>query len=151
MNKIYINKKRIACQLCSIFTLFLMIGCTKTEPTVDNRWYTEAQVTAGQTIFANNCAQCHGKNAQGTFNWKRPLADGSYPPPPLNGTAHTWHHPMSMLVRTIKKGGTPVGGKMPPFENTLSNEEIASVIAFLQSKWNDKTYGIWQNRNKANK
>ena len=130
-----------------LYTLiFFLLGCTESEPKIENRWYTESQVTTGQKIFQNNCAVCHGNNAQGTFNWKKPLADGSYPPPPLNGKAHAWHHPLNMLKRTIREGGVAIGGKMPPFKNKLSENEIESVIAYFQSKWSPEVYEIWENK-----
>jgi mono/diheme cytochrome c family protein len=126
--------------------VFFLLGCSKDEPKISNRWYTQPQVAIGQKVFQNNCAACHGYNAQATVNWKKPLNDGSYPPPPLNGTAHTWHHPMGVLKRTIRKGGAPLGGKMPPFEDKLSEEEIEAVIAYFQSKWESEIYEVWKNK-----
>ena len=61
----------------------------------------------GGKIFNNNCAVCHGQNASGSEgDWREKLADGSYPPPPLNGSAHTWHHSPKQLLWTINNGGT---------------------------------------------
>lgn len=129
-----------------LFTLtFFLLGCTENEPKIEKRWYTQSQVAIGQKVFQNNCAVCHGNNAQGTSDWRKRLADGSYPPPPLNGTAHTWHHPMKILKRTIQEGGVARGGKMPAFKNTLSESEIESVIAYFQSKWPSEVYEIWEN------
>ena len=47
----------------------------------------------------------------------------SYPPPPLNDTAHAWHHPKWQLIEIITNGGAKYDGKMPPFKNILTNEE----------------------------
>ena len=80
------------------------------------------------------------------FNWRKTLADGSYPPPPLNGTAHARHHPLSLLLRTIRKGGAQIGGKMPGFGKKLNEKEQLGSIAFFQSKWSDKTYQGWLQR-----
>jgi len=126
----------------------LIAGCSESddEPQVNGRWYTQSQVVAGEKVFRENCAVCHGNNAQGTGDWKKPLADGSYPPPPLNGSAHTWHHSMSILKRVINQGGIPLGGKMPAFQDKLSDEEVKAVIAYFQSKWSSETYEIWESR-----
>ena len=76
------------------------------------RWYSQPQVDTGSVVFANNCAQCHGDNAEGLGNdWRARLDDGSFPPPPLNGTAHAWHHPNSVLLQVINNGGAAFGGK----------------------------------------
>ncbi len=110
------------------------------------RWYSDEQLQLGKQVFAQNCASCHGINAQGTFNWKKPGADGSFPPPPLNGSAHSWHHPLKLLMRTIDQGGVPLGGKMPGFKDKLSKEEKLAAIAYFQSKWSDKIYNAWVKR-----
>ena len=67
------------------FNYFILLFLV-TTPYADNE-------ELGGKIFNNNCAVCHGQNASGPKgDWREKLADGSYPPPPLNGTAHTWHH-----------------------------------------------------------
>ncbi len=109
-------------------------------------WYSEQQVLQGEQLFRQNCASCHGQNAESTPDWKKTDANGNYPPPPLNGTAHAWHHDLDLLRRTIREGGTKLGGQMPAFEAVLSAEEIDSVIAFFQSKWPDDIYQRWAGR-----
>ncbi len=114
------------------------------------RWYTKDQVQQGARVFAERCASCHGAAAQGLAeDWKKPGPDGKYPPPPLNGTAHAWHHPMAVLRRTIRNGGIPLGGVMPPFKDLLSDAEIDAAIAFFQDQWSDDIYATWRERNGA--
>lgn len=108
-----------------------------------NRWYFLEQAQRGSIIFSNNCAVCHGKNAEATLNWKTPDANGYYPPPPLNGSAHAWHHSLYVLGRTIYTGGAPVGGQMPAFGSQLSQSDIMDVIAHFQSYWSDEIYQRW--------
>ncbi len=119
----------------------LISGCG--EETVKGRWYTQAQVERGTVVFSENCASCHGRSAQGTFNWKTPLEDGSYPPPPLNGSAHAWHHSFDMLARTINEGGVPLGGQMPAFGEVLTKDDQKAAIAYFQSKWDKRIYDAW--------
>lgn len=111
------------------------------------RWYNHEQVAVGYKLFQSNCAVCHKPDASGTKEWNKPMADGKYPPPPLNGTAHTWHHSMRVLRRVVNKGGAKVGGWMPAFENQLSTEEIDAVLAWVQSHWSDEIYQVWLSRN----
>lgn len=112
-----------------------------------NRWYSNSQVAKGNKLFQANCATCHQADASGTREWRKPDASGHYPPPPLNGTAHTWHHPISVLRRTVQKGGIPLGGTMPPFGDKLSPEEIDNILAWVQSHWSDEVYAAWNSRN----
>jgi len=111
------------------------------------RWYTSAQVERGEPLFRENCAVCHGGEAQGLArDWRQPLPDGNYLPPPLNGSAHAWHHPLHVLQRTIELGGAPVGGQMPGFSDRLDREERLAIIAWFQDKWSDEIYALWYER-----
>jgi mono/diheme cytochrome c family protein len=107
------------------------------------RWYSQQQVSAGAEVFKNNCAECHGINGQGAFNWTKIGPDGKYPPPPLNGTGHAWHHPLSMLFHVVKNGSPGGQGNMPPWKEKLSDEEMIAAIAWFQSQWPDDVYAAW--------
>jgi thiol:disulfide interchange protein DsbC len=115
----------------------------------NNRWYTDEQVVQGKQLFAANCARCHGKNAESVPNWRKRDANGNYVPPPLNGTAHAWHHSLGILRQTIRKGGKPVGGIMPAFEDKLSDDQIDAIIAWFQSLWSDEIYSMWIQRTRS--
>jgi len=102
-------------------------------------------------VFADNCAQCHGDYAEGLVSdWRARLDDGSFPPPPLNGSAHAWHHPNSVLLQVINTGGAAFGGNMPAFENVLNQAYKLAAIAYFQSYWNDEIYAQWQKMGGSN-
>lgn len=124
-----------------LFAIFLSnVGA----PAALERWYSPKLVQEGETIFINSCASCHGQKAQGIHSdWREPLADGNYPAPPLNGSAHAWHHPISVLAQYVYNGGKKYGGVMPAFKGQLSQQEIVSTIAYFQSYWNDELYQKW--------
>ncbi len=108
-----------------------------------------AQISRGGRLFQKNCAECHGTNAQGDANWRQRDADGMFPPPPLNGTGHAWHHPSTVLHNVIANGSPQGMGKMPAWRDKLSNEEIEAIIAWFQSKWPDQVYGAWYRMERA--
>lgn len=110
------------------------------------RWFNQEIVDYGRGLFQQNCARCHGQNAEGTAEWQKPDANGNYPPPPLNGSAHAWHHSIPQLARSIKQGGVRLGGVMPPFAEQLSDQQVLAVIAYFQSKWPDELYQAWHQR-----
>ena len=116
------------------------------EAKVQGRWYTPSQVTLGSEVYTRHCIACHNADAQGISNWKDRNADGSYPPPPLNGSAHAWHHPLSLLKKTIHDGGIRLGGKMPPFNEKLSDDETLAVISYFQNFWSEDVYQGWLKR-----
>lgn len=110
------------------------------------RWYANAWVEEGKTLFTQYCAACHGDRAQATPDWMTLDENGNYPPPPLNGTAHAWHHPLAELEMVIKQGGAPFGGVMPGWETVLSDQDIVKIIASFQSYWSDEIYNMWLDR-----
>lgn len=118
------------------------------EPVVKGRWFTKRQFELGKQIFTQHCSACHGTKAQGIVkDWKQRNPDGSFPAPPLDGSAHAWHHPLSVLVRQINEGGVKLGGTMPAFGDTLSDEEVIAAIAYFQSFWDEQTYDRWVQMN----
>lgn len=79
--------------------------------------FTEQQARAGQTVYAENCAQCHGPH----------LNDGQFGPP-LKGPAFKarWHEqpPASLWASMIKR--------MPPASpGSLDGRAYVEVAAFL--------------------
>ncbi|MCW9023118.1 MAG: cytochrome c [Gammaproteobacteria bacterium] len=116
-------------------------------PLVTKRWYTFEQAVKGNQLFQTNCASCHKSDASGAENWRKTDANGKLPPPPLNGTAHAWHHPLPIMRRTVYFGGAPVGGSMPGFSDKLSKDDIDSVLAWVQSHWSDEIYNMWYRKN----
>jgi len=158
--------KRYSQTICAILVALTLVACGESESPTGSamspsaslagqseaeRWYTEAQANAGAQVFANNCALCHGDNAQGiTEDWRAKLDDGNFPPPPLNGSAHAWHHPRSVLLQVVNNGGAAFGGQMPPFENVLNEEEKLQAIAFFQNLWTEEIYEQWEDINGSN-
>ena len=127
--------------IVAVVGIFVLILVGNAGDRVEDRWYTESQLKIGKQVFDKNCAVCHGSEGQSTAeNWKKPLSDGSYAPPPINGTGHAWHHPVSQLKRSIREGGQAIGGKMPGFQEKLSNDEIEAVIAYFQNWWPEDIY-----------
>lgn len=130
----------------NLFLALLAIFSLPTDSAAGQRWFSDAQVEQGAKLFQQNCAACHGAKAEATPNWKQTDADGNYPPPPLNGSAHAWHHPLSVLRQTIVEGGAKLGGQMPGFGNRLDGAEIDSLIAYFQSHWPEDIYRKWAAR-----
>jgi len=115
------------------------------------RWYKPAYVAAGEGLYAENCSTCHGSNGEGAPNWQRPDAGGHYPPPPLNGTGHAWHHPLKGLYQTIMQGSPDGSGRMPAWQGKLSKGEALAIIAWFQSHWSDEIYAAWHRMNEKAK
>lgn len=115
------------------------------------RAYTAEQVSAGQQVFQTHCQTCHGEEGVGEAKeWQKAREDGTAYAPPLNGSAHTWHHKQKILLSTIDRGGIPLGGRMPAFKQLLSETEKLVVLAYIKSLWPDETYQAWTRNNAQN-
>lgn len=86
----------------------------------------------GAGLYTEHCAQCHGDAGQG----------GSGAPRPLAGNRAVAMDNPTNSIRILLVGGylpatagnsRPHG--MPPFVQTLSDEEIAAVLTYLRGSW----------------
>ena len=79
----------------------------------------------GAALFADNCARCHGEQAEGT-DYGPPLAHRIYEP---------GHHPDWSFQNAVANG-VPAHhwdfGDMPPISG-LSEDDVAAVIAHIRS------------------
>jgi len=144
----------MACRCCYILVLILVFltGCDRSpsgkEITAQtgsalNRVHDEVLISQGAEVFRANCAGCHGAKAHGDPEWRKKRPDGKYPPPPLDGSGHAWHHSIPVLKKMITGGSPPDQGDMPAWGNKLTDQEIDAVIAWFQSLWPDQAYTAW--------
>jgi len=99
-----------------------------------------AMVAQGQTVYNENCAECHGKNLEGQPNWRVKTPEGVLPAPPHDVTGHTWHHADPVLLNITRQGGqanAPAGfiSGMPGFGEVLSEDDIVATLAYIKSRW----------------
>ena len=97
-------------------------------------------VTAGRTVYLQNCASCHGIQLEGQKNWRRRNSEGYLPAPPHDETGHTWHHSDSYLFNMTKYGiekfiGKKYQNNMPAYNGILSDDEIIAVLSYIKSTW----------------
>lgn len=106
------------------------------------------QVKRGQRVYQRFCSLCHGANLQGQPDWRIRKADGKLPAPPHDETGHTWHHPDELLFGIIKQGLVPpyapanYKSDMPAWGDTLKDDDIWAVLAYIKSRWPAETRKI---------
>jgi mono/diheme cytochrome c family protein len=154
-----------SCVLPALVIALLVSGCDQPDaagtqqtstaeaidPKIPSRNQDFKQILRGGRIYQQNCAACHGKLAQGAPDWRQRDANGKFPPPPLNGTGHTWHHPTEVLVDIIRNGTGKLGGNMPAWRDKLSDQDIEDVLAWIKAQWPDETYATWYQINQRNR
>jgi len=88
----------------------------------------------GKKIYAAQCAACHGANGEGK-GWDFP---------PLAGNQSIQMVSSVNPIRMVLNGGYPPGTfrnprpyGMPPFAQSLSDEEVAAVVTYIRTAWNN--------------
>jgi mono/diheme cytochrome c family protein len=106
----------------------------------------EATLALGKKVYDAHCAACHGKNLEGEPNWRERKPTGRMPAPPHDDSGHTWHHPDAVLFGITKEGLLPgtyappgYASDMPGFGNMLKDDEIWAALAFIASRWSERT------------
>lgn len=118
----------------AIFLAVLFGGCGEPPP----------DLQAGAKLYAQHCGACHGMKLEGQPNWRQRQANGRLPAPPHDESGHTWHHPPHVLFGITKLGLVPpfapagYQSDMPAFAGTLSDDEIRSVLAYIESHWTSR-------------
>jgi len=103
-------------------------------------------VAAGQALYAEHCAACHGARLQGQPDWRTRGPNGRLPAPPHDASGHTWHHPDAQLFEITKYGPLPFApagyeSDMPAFDGILTDAEIRQVLAYIKHTWPSEVRG----------
>jgi mono/diheme cytochrome c family protein len=114
-------------------------------------------VAEGKTLYATNCAVCHGANLEGQENWRTPGEDGRLLAPPHDESGHTWHHGDKLLFDYTKLGGKALMAQqgvefdsgMPGFGDQLTDAEIRNVLAYIKSTWPERVQAVQAERSAA--
>lgn len=88
---------------------------------------TPESIARGRMLFVQNCISCHGETGRGDG----PLA-AMLPLPPANLYDHVPYHPDQFFYNVITRG---IGGIMPAFGNTISEEDRWNILNFLRDQF----------------
>ncbi len=123
-------------QAMSIYLKSLGEG-TPPSPLVSNLPVAESSLLMrlGQSVYVGQCASCHGAGGLGM------------PPhyPPLAGNPSISMESAVNPIRMVLNGGYPPGTVgnpmphgMPPFAQSLSDDEIAAVVTYVRLAWGNR-------------
>ncbi|MFN4120352.1 c-type cytochrome [Acidovorax sp.] len=98
-----------------------------------------AAMARGAKMYEQHCAACHGEQGQGE--------PGAFPA--LAGNRAVTLADPTNLVRVVLQGGylpatagNPRPHGMPPFQQVLSDEDIAAVTTFVRNQWGNQAAGV---------
>lgn len=91
-----------------------------------------SDTSKGKVIFNTMCASCHGPGGKGDG-----VASAALNPKPRDLSSSDYVSGLSdaHLTKVINKGGSSVGKSvlMPPWEGTLTSEDVANVVEYIRS------------------
>jgi mono/diheme cytochrome c family protein len=92
----------------------------------------EAEIKAGQAVYARLCIACHEADGSG--------APRIYPPLPGNALLQSADPSSTLRVildgaRTVTTPRAPNTGEMPAYARQLSDEQIAAVSNYMRNSW----------------
>ncbi len=137
-------------------TGWVAVSMLLSSPLVADHELLDRDLLGGQTLYQEQCASCHGSNLEGQDNWRSPNSDGVLPTPPHDEMGHTWHHDNQLLFDYTKLGGRRAlaaisvqdfVSAMPAFDDTLSDEEIWDILAYIRSTRPERVQKIQASRN----
>jgi mono/diheme cytochrome c family protein len=106
-----------------------------TATTTAERAENSLLLTLGKSIYETHCATCHSANGRGQPPDYPPLAQNQSIEMPSAVNA----------IRMVLNGGYPPGTAgnprpygMPPFAQTLSDDEVAAVVSYIRTAWGNR-------------
>ena len=147
--------KKIRLPIVMSLALLSIVALT-TQQSYANHELEGRDIIAGAQLYSDNCASCHGVNLEGQPKWQMRNDDGSLPAPPHDETGHTWHHDNQLLFNYTKLGGQLLleqrgidgsASRMPGFSESLTDDQIWDILAFIQSTWPDEIKDAQASRN----
>lgn len=101
----------------------------------NHQWVNKEVIDKGRALYEENCQDCHGEKGVG----ERPndmfaKDDFGFVAPPLDDSAHGWHHSDQGIVETILNG-SPRNERMIAWKDTLTPEDAQNIVTYIKSLW----------------
>lgn len=114
----------------------------------------KVDLVAGEALYQENCAACHGVDLEGQPNWQSGDENGRPLAPPHDRTGHTWHHGDTLLFNYTTLGGKAAlelqgvdfDSAMPGFAELMTEQQIWDTLAFIKSTWPERMKEVQASR-----
>jgi mono/diheme cytochrome c family protein len=130
----------------SLVLLVAVVGCAKSSRGASAAasasaaaMRNPASASDGATVYLTDCSSCHQADGQGV--------SGAFPP--LAGNAAVTGNPVAVIaiVKNGLEGRVTVNnlaysGIMPSWKGQISDDQLAAVISYIRSAWNNHAGGV---------
>src|SRR5450432_2502882 len=118
---------------------FLIVACNSQAPSA-------ATMKRGELIYTQTCLPCHQADGSGVSGLNPPLKNSPY----VTGEQTKL---IGIVVNGLNDGvqinGDAYTNPMPPFGNTLNDNEIADVLTYIRNSFANKATAITADQVKA--
>lgn len=122
--------------LHAVATYLQSLPARLSPATTAARFNPDSLLERGDKVYAKHCADCHGDRGEGVAGIYAPLDGNSSVTEPTGINA----------TRMVLLGGfAPVTAanqrpySMPPFAQTLSDDEVAAVVSYIRRSWGNQS------------
>lgn len=99
----------------------------------------KAMISAGAKLYKDNCAACHQESGRGVPSVYPALADNRAVTSPV----------IANVIRIVLHGGFAPGTTgnprpygMPPFAQSLNDDEVAAVVTYIRNAWGNEANAV---------
>lgn len=125
--------------LQAIADYLLSLPARTTRAPLHASFDSQSLIDRGNTVYAERCADCHGKDGAGV--------PGVYPP--LDGNVSVVEPTGINATRVVLLGGFPpvTAGNlrpysMPPYAQQLSDADVAAVVTYIRHAWSNRAPAV---------
>jgi cbb3-type cytochrome c oxidase subunit III len=109
---------------CAIVLSFSLLAAVTASGEPDSKKPKQSAAERGRTVYANNCARCHG--GDGTSQTTMGQMTEA---PNLTDAAWQRGKSTSRMVAAVSNGR----GQMPAFKKKLSRQDIGAAVAYIRT------------------
>lgn len=133
------NKVKKRGIVIAIIIVSLTLGCVSSTP--ESEKPVPPPISKGEALYQKYCVSCHGEKGVG----ENPLniyATDEYGviAPPLDESAHAWHHTDEALVEVILEGSSR-NPRMKSWKDVLTEEDARDLVGYIKSLWSPRIKG----------
>lgn len=140
-----IKKKSYIVFIVVILLFVVIAGCSRSSSVSEEKIELSPTLVAeGEKLFNANCTKCHGDKGIGEssdvyIRDERGDLVATPAAPPLDDTAHAWHHTDGELVGIILNGSPQRNTRMMAWKEILSEDDARAIVAYIKSLWSQKS------------